>query len=84
MASIASSGTPPSPTEWQLGVTGDGTVIVETPFKRYYRSTDGGETWTGPTSVDRESIEWGLSEVRTSRGTYGLEGSVIVLTTAEG
>lgn len=84
VASIASSGTPPSPTEWQVGVARDGAVIVEAPFNRYYRSSDGGETWSGPTSVDREAIEWGLAEIRTSRGTYRLDGSEITLTRAAG
>ena len=78
LASVATSGSPPSPTEWFTGVSSDKTLIVQ-GLREYYESNDGGTTWTATSQDQGEDVEWGGTRVQTPRGTYVIEGSDINL-----
>ena len=78
LASVATSGVEPSPTEWFAGVSSDKTLIVE-GLQRYYESNDGGTTWTVASQDQGEDVEWGGTRVETPRGIYVIEGSDINL-----
>ena len=78
LASVATSVEPPSPTEWLAGVSSDKTLIVE-GSQKYYKSNDGGITWTAASQDQGEDVEWGGTRVGTPRGTYVIEGADINL-----
>ena len=84
LATVATSVSGPSPTQWFAGISGEGTVIVEGANYELYESHDGGLTWVAvPYDPERE-IQWGSDSVETPRGTYLIQGSSIRLLSQTG
>lgn len=86
LATVATSTSEPSPTEWLAGIDSDGTLILEAPHYAFFKSVDGGLTWAPfNRSGDEESgVRWGGRSVDTPRGTYSIEGSEVTLSAGEG
>ena len=83
LASIATSAAQFNPTEWFTGLSSDKTLILESP-RGYYRSTDGGITWTEASESSGSDVQWGGTKVETPRGIYTIEGPDINLLTWDG
>ena len=79
LATIATSVDPPSQSQWLVGISDMGTVVMEGPSGEQYESDDGGITWV---EVPRDKLmdaEWGSRKATTPRGTYAIRGFDIVL-----
>lgn len=86
LATVATSPSEISPSEWLVGIGSDGKVIMEGPFVDHYASDDGGLTWAAipPAPTEDANIEWGGRQAETPRGTYTIQESGIILFGANG
>ena len=79
IATVATSVDEPSSTRWLVGISSDGAVIMEGASHEWYRTDDGGLSWTRWTNEGRVTVEWGGKEVNTPRGEYSIQGASVVL-----
>ena len=79
LATIATSVEPRSQSQWLVGISDRGTVVMEGPSHEQYESDDGGITWVEVPRDQPLDVEWGRQEATTPRGTYAIRGYDIVL-----
>ena len=79
LATIATSVEPRSQSQWLVGISDRGTVVMEGPSGEQYESDDGGITWVEVPRDQPLDVEWGSQQATTPRGTYAIRGYDIVL-----